>query len=565
MAALTTTYQFLAVDRFSATLKKMNGVLAKTSQRVSKLSEAATRMESVAGSVATGILSKEIIQAGANFEFAMDGVAAMSGAVGKEFNSLTATAKDLGSKTRFTATEVANGMSFLALAGYDANQIMGAIPSTLDLAAAANLDLARASDIASDMTTAFGYSAEQTNIVVDQLAKTQSSFNTTVEQTFEAMKYMVPAANTLNISMAESNALIGAMANSGLKGGIATRAFATSLFRLAKPTAEMADAFKYLNIDLFTSEGKFVGVTKTIDILSNKMANFNDEQRTATLSTLFGAEAVKSWNILLETGSGKLTEYTKKINESSGAAKKMAEIRQRGVLGAFVELKSAIEFGFIESSTVMFADLNKAIRNTADSVRNITRSFTELNPGLQQAISYSIQFILVIGPILLGLAGLVAVFKTVMFGLAPVIAGIKLLGGLFATITTGVSLLSLGMVTVSTVLSGVVASVLAVTAAFYGLKEVFSWFLDEEQTEGQKAAAANRQAAFSRAGLGNLSSDDIRNLPVERLQELARQRREQLAIDNNINSTITVEGLPQGASANVQTRMGRQDIGRNTI
>ena len=554
MAAFTTAYQFIAVDKFTKTVTRMNAVLATTKKRMDSVADRAATFQGIAAGAMTGMLGANILRAGATFEASMDRVAATSGAVGKDFESLTLKAKELGSQTKFTATESADAMNYLALAGFNTKQILDAVPATLDLAAAGGMDLARASDIASDLTTAFGFSAERTNMVVDQLAKTQATFNTNIEQTFEAMKYLVPAANSLNISIAESNAMIGLLANSGLKGGIATRALATSMMRLAKPTSEMEQVMKALNIRFFDSEGNFIGMSETIGMLNNKMANFTQQQRAAVIGTMFGAEAIKSWDVLLRAGGKNLDEYTQKIEDSAGAAQKMAEIRTRGVLGAFIELKSAVEFAFIELSTSVFDDLNKMIRRTSDYIRTMARSFQNLSPFMKKVISYTVGLLLVAAPLGLALAALIISFKAIATTLGVVIGGVKLFGAILPWVGMRVALLNMGMMTFSTVFAGIVAAVTAGVAIFYGLKKAFeALFKYLKIFSKEDALTPEGKDAQKRYGLDKISAEELRNMSYEELMALRKNNTAAVNVNSVVESNVNLTGLPAGMNATVNT------------
>lgn len=558
MAAFTTAYQFIAVDKFSKTVTRMNTVLATTKKRMANITESAASFEGMAAGVATGLLGANILRAGATFEAAMDNVAATSGAVGKDFEALTLKAKELGSQTKFTATEAADAMNFLALAGYNTKQILDAVPATLDLAAAGGMDLARASDIASDLTTAFGFAAKDTIMVVDQLAKTQASFNTTIEQTFEAMKYMVPASNTLKISMEETNAMIGLMANRGLKGGIATRALATAMFRLAKPTAEMQDLQRALGISFFDNEGKFIGMTQTLNMMNKVMKNFTQEQRAATISILFGAEAIKSIDALLLEGGANLEKYTQVVKDSAGAAEKMATIKTRGVLGAFIELKSAVEFAFIELSTAVFDDLNKMIRSTSDYIRQMGRGFQDLSPEMKKFISYSVGLLLVAAPLGLALAALIISFSAIAKVIGGVFLGFKAMGAILPWVGLRVALLNTGMLTFSTVFAGIVVAVAGSIAIFYSLKAAFTALFGIFADADAKLSDKGKQAV-KRYGLDEISADDLRNMSIEELRALRKGSASSVNVNSVVESNVNLTGLPAGMNAAVNT--GLRDKG----
>lgn len=284
-----------------------------------------------------------IVSAGANFEQIMSKVAAVSGASGSEMKQLQAQAKELGATTQFSATQAGEGMMYLAQAGFKTGDIMKAMPGMLDLAAAGALDLGTAADIASNIMSGFGLSADKATHTADVLALAASNSNTNVTQMGEAMKYAAGTAHTVGFSMEETSAAIMAMANSGLQGSVAGQAFATSLGRLAKPTKEMRKVMDELNLSFFDQQGKIKPLPTIIKDLEDKTGSMTNQQKSATLTTLFGAEAYKNWAALMQEGSGKLEKNTQALEKADGAAAKMAKTMTDNLKGKWDEFTSALE------------------------------------------------------------------------------------------------------------------------------------------------------------------------------------------------------------------------------
>ena len=278
----------------------------------------------------TGAAMAGLVGTGAGFEKSMSNVQALSNATKTEMVSLTKAARDAGAKTAYTARESADAMGYLALAGYNAEQQISALPATLNLAAAGSIDLARSADIATNILSQYRMKAKDTGVVVDQLAFTQSRFNTNIEEAADAMNYFGPTAAAMKISLAESNATIGLLANNGLKGSLATRALGTSIVRLSKPTTQMRQVMDELNLSFFDSEGRFVGVAGMVDILNQRMGNLNDQQKQAALSTVFGSEAIQEMNILLAEGASKIRYWTNELENAEGKELKFSELLVNG-------------------------------------------------------------------------------------------------------------------------------------------------------------------------------------------------------------------------------------------
>ncbi|PEL17574.1 phage tail tape measure protein [Bacillus wiedmannii] len=284
-----------------------------------------------------------IVSAGANFEQVMSKVAAVSGASGSEMKQLQAQAKELGATTQFSATQAGEGMMYLAQAGFKTSDILTAMPGMLDLAAAGALDLGTAADIASNIMSGFGLKADRATHTADVLAKAAADANTDVTEMGEAMKYAAGTAHTVGFTMEETSAAMMAMSNSGLKGSVAGQAFATSLGRLAKPTKEMRKVMDELNLSFFDSQGKIKPLPTIIKELEDKTGSMTAQQKSATLTTLFGAEAYKNWAALLQAGSGYLAENTKALENADGAARKMADTMTNNLKGKWDEFTSALE------------------------------------------------------------------------------------------------------------------------------------------------------------------------------------------------------------------------------
>lgn len=337
-----------------------------------------------------------IVSAGANFEQIMSKVAAVSGASGSEMKQLEAQAKELGATTQFSATQAGEGMMYLAQAGFKTGDIMKAMPGMLDLAAAGALDLGTAADIASNIMSGFGLSADKATHTADVLALAASNSNTNVTQMGEAMKYAAGTAHTVGFSMEETSAAIMAMANSGLQGSVAGQAFATSLGRLAKPTKEMRKVMDELNLSFFDQQGKIKPLPTIIKELEDKTGSMTNQQKSATLTTLFGAEAYKNWAALMQEGSEKLEKNTKALEKADGAAAKMAKTMNDNLKGKWIEFTSALEGLAITIFTLIAPALAAIVLGLTQVVRWIDgtiKRFVDLNNyiGNIQLITKAIQ------------------------------------------------------------------------------------------------------------------------------------------------------------------------------
>lgn len=317
------------VNRSNSGLSKMRSLVAGIGLTLS------------AGAIATGL-----IQIGTGYEKSMSNVQALSNATRTEMVSLRQSVRDAGATTEHTAQASGDAMGYLAMAGFKADQMMAALPGTLNLASSGSLSLARSADIATNVLSQYRMKASQTGIVVDQLSFTQSNFNTSIEEAADAMNYWGPTAAALNVTLSESNATIGLLANNGLKGSMGTRALASSIVRLTKPTREMRAVQEKLNLSLFNGKGEFVGMASMVEQLNTKMQGFTSLQKQSALASLFGAEAIQEINVLMAEGADKIRYWSDELEHSEGTAKRIAGIKLDNLSGDFKTLQSSSqEFG----------------------------------------------------------------------------------------------------------------------------------------------------------------------------------------------------------------------------
>lgn len=288
-----------------------------------------------------GIIGGLAIKTTGDFQTQMLRTKAVARATDEQFNALKEQAIDLGAKTMFSAKEVAEAQFFLAAAGLKTDEIFQTTNATLNLAMAGQLELGRSAEITANIMSQFSMPAKDVGKAVDIMALAVNMSTQNMEELSDAMNYLGPTANAMGISLEEATALTIAMSNAGLKGSLGTRAFGTSLTRLAKPTDAMVGVMENLNLKFFDAKGNFIGIAGSVRQLEKGMKGLTQEQKMSALSTLFGAEAIQEWSILLEKGSGTLEGYTKELGNAEGSAKQMADTMQSGWAGATERMSSA--------------------------------------------------------------------------------------------------------------------------------------------------------------------------------------------------------------------------------
>lgn len=370
------------------------------------------------------------LKVGMDFEEGMSNVQALTGATGSVIDRLSEQARELGATTRFSATEAANAMGFLGMAGWEAQEIMSGMPGVLNLAASSKMDLARAADITSNIMSAFNLEATEASRVSDLLAYAASNANTNVEQMGEGMKYLAPIANTLGMSIEDATAALMGAADAGIQGSMAGRTLASSLSRLASPTAAMEKEMKKLKISFFDADGAIKPLPDIIADLERALDGADEKTKAATLSTLFGTEAQKNWAVLLDQGSDALRENSEALANSEGAAKRMADVMNANAKGNIREFRSALEGVGIALSQHMIPAFTRIIERATELVRK----FGDLDDEQQQQIIKWGLLIAAIGPASVMLGSMITTLGGVLKAVSLVSGAIAAKGGLVAAL-----------------------------------------------------------------------------------------------------------------------------------
>lgn len=306
--------------------------------------------------------------------------AVLQGTSFQDLQRLQKTAMELGTTTLFNPTQVIEGMNALAKAGFDANQVLASIPATLNLATAGGIELGQAAEVTADTMAQFGITgAAGAERIADVFSKAAAQSTIDVTDLVESMKFLGPTASNLGSSLEEVSALTGLFGLSGLKGGIATRAFATSLGTLADPTKSQRDALSRANVNVFEG-GKFIGLTKLFEKLEKNLAGRSDQERLDIVSNIFGAEAAKSAIGALKLGTPRLKEFIAELENARGFSKEFAEIKSDNLSGDLRKLDSAFKAFTIKIGEVFEPTLRGAVQGLTGvfvSLTNIMESFKQ--------------------------------------------------------------------------------------------------------------------------------------------------------------------------------------------
>lgn len=317
---------------------------------ISNLSKIATTGLGVAvGNAITKVVDKvgsigtAAVKVGMNFEAEMSKVASISGATGDEFQKLIDKAKEIGSKTKFSATESAQAMEYMAMAGWKTQDMVDGLKGIMDLAAASGEDLATTSDIVTDALTAFGLKASDSTHFADVLAKASSNANTNVAMMGETFKYVAPVAGALGYSVEDCSVAIGLMANSGIKAGQAGTSLRQMLSRLAKPTDEVQGAMNQLGVSLTDSAGNMKSLDTVMGDLRNGFKGLSKAEQAQLATSLAGQEAMSGLLAIVNASDGDFDKLKDSIYNCKDAAANMAAVAQDNLAGQITSLKSKAE------------------------------------------------------------------------------------------------------------------------------------------------------------------------------------------------------------------------------
>nr|DAI41591.1 MAG TPA: minor tail protein [Caudoviricetes sp.] len=315
------------------------------------------------------------IKVGSDFESAMSNVAAISGATGDDLQMLKDTAKEMGATTQFSATEAANALSYMALAGWDANQSAAALPGVLNLAAASGMELASASDMVTDYMSAFGMSCEQSGYFADMLAYAQSNANTTAELLGESYKNCAANMAAAGQDVETTTSLLAMMANQGLKGSEAGTALAAVMRDLTAKMSNGAIKIGDTSVAVQDANGNYRDLTDILQDVESATNGMGDAEKAAALSSTFTADSIKGLNLILNAGVSNAADFENQLRNSGGTAENMANVMNDNLAGAMKSLQSRAEaFGIAiyESFSVQLKD---AVNAAADALGSLTDAF----------------------------------------------------------------------------------------------------------------------------------------------------------------------------------------------
>ena len=444
-------------------LEKM-GVLGETLQSAGdKISGVGQKLLPVtAGVTALGTIA---VKTGADFDSAMSKVAAVSGATGSEMDALREKAHEMGSKTKFSASEAADAMNYMAMAGWKTNDMLSGIEGIMNLAAASGEDLASTSDIVTDALTAFGLSASDSGHFADILAAASSNANTNVSMMGETFKYAAPVLGSLGYSAEDSAIAIGLMANAGIKSSQAGTALRSAITNLAKPTDTVASAMEQYGISLTDSSGKMYSLRELMEQLRQKLGGLSEAEQAQAAASLFGKEAMSGMLAIINGSPADFEKLSNAIDTCSdtvdgynGTTEKMAAVMQDNLAGQVTILKSQLE-----ELAISFSDiLMPTIRSIVSRIQELVDKLNQLDPQTKETIAKIALVAAALGPMLVVLG------KTIS-SVGTVFSAVSKLPALFSAVQSGIGAITGALGVSLGPLLAIIAAVATLVAAFVHL------------------------------------------------------------------------------------------------
>ena len=389
-------------------LRRLQQEAATTNTALSKIDVAGQKMETVGNSIAgagkkmmgvttvIGGVGVAAVKTAADFDSAMSQVAAVSGATGKDFDALRNKAREMGAKTKFSATEAAEAMNYMAMAGWKTEDMLDGIEGVMNLAAASGEDLAATSDIVTDALTAFGLSAKDSGHFADILAAASSNANTNVSMMGETFKYCAPIAGALGFSAEDTAEAIGLMANAGIKSSQAGTALRTIMNNLAGDVKISGKAIGDVTIATTNADSSMRDLSDILADCRSAFGNLTESEKAQAAESLVGKNAMSGFLALMNAGEDDIAKLSSAIDNCDGSAEKMAMTMQDNLAGQLTILKSQLQ-----ELAISFGDiLMPAIRSIVSKLQGFVDKLNGMDEGTKRTIVTIALLVASIGPLL---------------------------------------------------------------------------------------------------------------------------------------------------------------------
>ena len=445
----------------SATALQKIGATGEKLQAVGdKVSSVGQKLLPVTG-VVTG-LGTAAVKTAADFDSAMSRVAAVSGATGSDFDKLRDKAREMGAKTKFSATEAADAMNYMAMAGWKTEDMLSGIEGIMYLAAASGEDLATTSDIVTDALTAFGLTAEDSGHFADVLAAASSNANTNVSMMGETFKYCAPVAGALGFSVEDTAEAIGLMGNAGIKASQAGTSMRSIMTNLTGDVKLSGAAIGDVTIATTNADGSMRSLSAILADCRVAFGGMTEAEKANNAETLVGKNAMSGFLALMNAAPEDIAKVSGAVNNCKDAAKNMADTMQDNLEGQLTILKSQLQ-----ELAISFGDLlMPAVRSIVSGLQGMVDVLNAMPDGVKQVIMISALLAAVLGPVLIIIGKVISAVGTIMT-IVPKLAGV------INTVKTAFG--ALNAVMLANPIAIVIAAIAALVAAF-----VYLWNTNEE-------------------------------------------------------------------------------------
>ena len=467
-------------------LRRLQQEAATTNTALSKIDVAGQKMEAVGNSIAgTGKKMMDVttviggvgvaaVKTAADFDSAMSQVAAVSGATGKDFDALRNKAREMGAKTKFSATEAAEAMNYMAMAGWKTEDMLDGIEGVMNLAAASGEDLATTSDIVTDALTAFGLSAKDSGHFADILAAASSNANTNVSMMGETFKYCAPIAGALGFSAEDTAEAIGLMANAGIKSSQAGTALRTIMNNLAGDVKISGKAIGDVTIATTNADGSMRDLSDILSDCRSAFRNLTESEKAQAAESLVGKNAMSGFLALMNAGQGDIDKLSSAIDNCDGSAEKMATTMQDNLAGQLTILKSQLQ-----ELAISFGDiLMPAIRSIVSKLQGFVDILNGMDEGTKRTIVTIALLVASIGPLLVIIGTAISKIGVAMQGFVKLANGISKLKVAVQGGTGVLGKLGAALGGISAPVLAVVAVIAVLVAAFVHLWKTNEGFRD---------------------------------------------------------------------------------------
>ena len=364
-------------------------------------------------------LGTAAVKTAADFDSAMSKVAAVSGATGEDFDKLKAKAREMGSKTKFSASEAAEAMNYMAMAGWKTEDMLSGIEGVMNLAAASGEDLATTSDIVTDALTAFGLSAQDSGHFADILAAASSNANTNVSMMGETFKYCAPIAGALGFSAEDTAEAIGLMANAGIKGSQAGTALRTIMNNLSGDVKICGSSIGEVTIATTNADGSMRDLSDILADCRTAFSGLSESEKAAAAESLVGKNAMSGFLALMNAGEGDINKLSSAIENCDGCAAGMAETMNNNLEGQLTILKSQLQ-----ELAISFGEmLMPAIRTIVGWIQKLVDWLNSMDEGTRKVIITVALVAAALGPVLIVVGKIISAIGTIMT-IIPKLAGV---------------------------------------------------------------------------------------------------------------------------------------------